>query len=164
MEPEIENVNTLKPFNFHNSTTAYLRWPWSNNGEIHLTFVFNFKVWQKSRFHVRTLACIQTQAVVFSLPQDIWPMMISTPLNDVNITIYHPFRYIPRRGYRFAHIHFGCFCRSGDQWAFHSISVTWFWVVFSNEVTKMLRNSFFYFFKVHICILRRPQILAKSPL
>ena len=90
----IRNVNTLKLFNFHNSTTAYLRWPWSNNGEIHLTFVFNLKVWQKSRFHVRTLACIQTQAVVFSLPQDIWLMMISTPLNDVNIIIHHPFRCI----------------------------------------------------------------------
>ena len=48
----IRNVNTLKLFNFHNFTTAYLRWPWSNNGEIHLTFVFNLKVWQKCRFHV----------------------------------------------------------------------------------------------------------------
>ena len=111
---QVKNVNSLKLFNFHNSTTAYLRWPWSNNGEIHLTFVFNLKVWQKSRFHVRTLACIQTQAVVFSLPQDIWPMMISTPLNDVNITIYHPFRYSYRQGYCLAYILFRCFCRSGD--------------------------------------------------
>ena len=123
MEPEIENVNTLKPFNFHNSTTAYLRWPWSNNGEIHLTFVFNFKVWQKSRFHVRTLACIQTQAVVFSLPQDIWPMMISTPLNDVNITIYHPFWYIPRQVHSVAKVYavlpfydVKYLCSGGREW------------------------------------------------
>ena len=60
----------------------------------HLYLILKFD--RNVGFMFWTLACIQTQAVVFSLPQDIWPVMISTTLNDVNITIYHPFRYIAR--------------------------------------------------------------------
>ena len=35
--------------------------------------------------------------------------------------------------------------RNWDLWAFHPILVTWFLVVFGDEVTKILRNSLFTF-------------------
>ena len=37
-------------------------------------------------------------------------------------------------------------CRLVYYWAFHPFFVTWFLVVFVDEVTKILRNSLFSFF------------------